>query len=231
MITTHHPIEIDGITIDIVRKSIKNMHLRIYPPDGRVCVSAPLRMSNQQVCQQLTLKLAWIHKQRARLQNQPSLHEPTLQTGEYHYFLGQRYALNVIENSPKAHVIQSDTLLSLHAKPNATILEKENLLNAWYRSNMQKIVPDLITKWQPVIGVQVASWGCKIMKTRWGSCNTRTHRIWLNLALIKKPIGCLESVLVHEMVHLLEASHNARFYQLMDAFMPHWRVHQQALSE
>ena len=228
MMANNH-IEIDGIPIEILRKPIKNMHLRIYPPDGRVRVSAPLRLSLQHIRNQLEAKREWLHTQRARVQALPVISAPTMQAGENHYYLGQSYTLSLLENTSRTKVILKDNLLLLSAKPNSTTVEKQTSLNKWYLTQMQSLVPDLIAKWQPIIEVSVAAWGIKTMKTRWGSCNTRARRIWLNLVLIKKPIICLEYVLVHEMVHLLEASHNARFYQLMDKFMPEWRTHQKAL--
>lgn len=222
-------IEIDGISINIIRKPIKNMHLRIYPPDGRVQISAPLRLPIKHIYKQVEAKLDWLHAQRARLQALPLPSEPTMQTGEHHYFLGHAYVLTLLETSSPTQVMLKDNQLLLSTKPNTSVLEKQTHLKKWYLTQMQTVVPELIQKWQPIIGVSVADWGAKTMKTRWGSCNIRTRRIWLNLVLIKKPILCLEYVLVHEMVHLLEASHNARFYALMDTFMPEWRCHQTAL--
>ena len=225
---TNH-IEIDGIVIEILRKPIKNMHLRIYPPDGLVRVSAPLRLSLQHIREQLESKRKWLHAQRARLQAQPVITEPLMQTGESHYFLGHAYTLRVSNGAAPTKISLKDNELLLSAAQNSTAMERKALLKQWYRSQMQSLVPDLITKWQPLMGVSVAAWGAKTMKSRWGSCNTRARRIWLNLVLMQKPIICLEYVLIHEMVHLLEASHNARFYQLMDRFMPEWRTHQKAL--
>ena len=222
-------IEIDGITIEIHRKAIKNMHLRIYPPDGRVQVSAPLRLSLKHIRNLLIEKRDWLHAQRTRLQSLPVVAAPTLSTGEQHYFLGQTYPLTLINNQGPPSVTFINNVLILNSKKDATPIEKMALLKRWYQLQMYSLIPDLIKKWQPIMGVSVADWGVKSMKTRWGSCNTRARRIWLNLVLIEKPILCLEYVLVHEMVHLLEASHNARFYQLMDRFMPEWRIHQKVL--
>lgn len=222
-------IEVDGISIEILRKPIKNLHLRIYPPDGLVRVSAPLRLSLKHIYQQIEAKREWIHKQRARLQALPAHIEPTMQTGETHYFLGQAYRLCCEETAHTSQITLNDNLLLLTTKPHTSCTEKQVRLKLWYKTQMESLLPHLIKKWQPIIGVTVADWGVKMMKTRWGSCNTRMKRIWLNLVLIKKPMICLEYVLVHEMVHLLEASHNTRFYQLMDEFMPDWRDHQKAL--
>lgn len=225
----NHLIEIDGISIEIIRKPIKNMHVRIYPPDGAVRVTAPLRLSLQSIQQQLHSKRAWLHSNRTRLQALPIPSEPFMQSGEHHYFLGQAYPLTVIENTNQNRIVFNDNLLQLHTKLNATLDEKLRCLKKWYQAQMQIVVPPLINQWQSVLGVRVYEWGTKSMKTRWGSCNTRRQRIWLNLVLIKKPIPCLEYVLVHEMVHLLEPSHNARFHQLMDRFLPDWRIQQKAL--
>ena len=226
----NHQIEIDGITIEILRKPIKNMHLRIYPPDGQVRVSAPLRLNLQRIYQQLEAKREWIHRQRARLLTQAPTAVPTMQAGEHHYFLGQMYRLTVVESTKSPQLTLTDNVLLLSAKPQISTMAKLACLKQWYQVQMHALIPALIEKWQPVIGVTVNSWGTKTMKTRWGSCNTRTRHICLNLVLIKKPLICLEYVMVHEMVHLLEASHNARFYRFMDHFMPQWRCYQQLLK-
>jgi len=228
MITKQH-IEIDGIPIEILRKPIKNMHLRIYPPDGLVCVSAPLKLSLQYIHRQLEAKSEWIHKQRSKIKALPVKSIPVLETGESHFFLGLPYTLTIINEEIDKKITLKDNLLLLHTKPNETTINKKAILNHWYLTQMKALLPSLINKWQPIIGVKVNSFGIKAMKTRWGSCNTRTHKIWLNLVLIEKPISCLEYVLVHEMVHLHEASHNARFYQLMDKFMPEWRSYKNIL--
>lgn len=222
-------IDIDGIPVQILRKPIKNMHLRIYPPDGRVLVSAPLRLSMQHIRHQLEAKRGWLHKQRARLQAIPSVLEPRYVTGESHYFLGIAHTLNVIDGTGPVEIDLNNHLICLSTQKDSTLLEKQAILKQWHHKEMQSVVPPLINKWHSLMGVDVGSWGAKTMKTRWGSCNTRTRHIWLNLVLIKKPIICLEYVLVHEMVHLLEASHNARFYQLMDRFMPDWQLHKKTL--
>lgn len=223
-------LEIDGIAIEIQRKPIKNMNLRIYPPDGLVRVSAPFALSLRQIRRQIEAKREWIQAQQARIKARPVYSEPAMQTGERHDFLGEPYTLNVYEGVNKANIVLEGKVLHLRTNANPSVVEKHALLQRWYRAQMLGLLPDLIKKWQAVIDVTVAEYGVKIMKTRWGSCNIQARRIWLNLALIKTPLTCLESVLVHEMTHLLEASHNARFYALMDQFMPNWRTYQQALK-
>ena len=224
-----YQIDIDGVTIEVLHKPIKHMHLRIYPPDGQVRVSAPLRLSTKHIQRELESKREWLHAQRARLQAQPIANEPTLNSEETHYFLGQAYMLQIIESPDRTHITLNDQTLLMKTSAEANTAEKQEALKRWYQLQMQSLIPALIQKWQPIIGVKVADWGIKPMKTRWGSCNIRTAHICLNLTLIHKPLICMEYVLVHEMIHLLEASHNARFYELMDTFMPDWRAHQKTL--
>ncbi|MCC5015053.1 MULTISPECIES: M48 family metallopeptidase [unclassified Legionella] len=227
---SHNQLEIDGIVINIIRKPIKNIHLRIYPPHGEVRVSVPLRFSMALIHRQLEAKSAWIHAQRARLTQNPPPPSPRFETGEHHYFLGKSFAFVIHENSQQAKIVIDDRFIHCFTKADSTVTIREVLLKSWYREQMKAVLPQLLQKWEPIIGVNVNSWGIKLMKTRWGSCNVRAQRIWLNLNLIKKPLACLEYVLVHEMVHLLEASHNKRFHALMTRFMPQWRDYQKQLE-
>lgn len=216
-------LEIDGLIIEIIRKPIKNLHLRIYPPDGQVKISVPLKLSIDLIRRQIESKRDWILTQQARLKTTIIEQPLQFETNECHYFLGKQYPLVVHENSDTMQIfLEQDKLVCLF-KVNTTLLQKQQLLQKWYRKQMTQLIPELISRWESIIPVKVIEWGIKIMKTRWGSCNTRASRIWLNLNLIKKPLECLEYVLVHEMVHLLEASHNKRFYMFMDQFLPQWR--------
>jgi predicted metal-dependent hydrolase len=219
---TKNLLELDGIVIEILRKPIKNMTLRIYPPDGRVAISAPLKLRLDLIKKQLEAKRDWIHKQRARLIAQ-AIPLANYESGEQHYFMGKNYALLIHQATKRTQVILEDETMHCFIKADLTLAEKETVLEKWYRQRMKEQIPALIAKWEPIIGVSVNSWGIKVMKTRWGSCNPSKKRIWLNLNLIKKPLACLEYVLVHEMVHILEASHNKRFYAFMDEFLPQWR--------
>ncbi|MBA3537061.1 MAG: M48 family metallopeptidase [Tatlockia sp.] len=219
---TRSQLELDGIVIEILRKPIKNMTLRIYSPDGRVAISAPLKLRLDLIKQQLEAKRDWIHKQRARLITQ-AVPLANYESGEQHYFMGKSYALLIHQVIKPMQVILEDNTMHYFIKPDLPLAERERVLENWYRQRMKEQIPALIAKWEPIIGVSVTSWGIKVMKTRWGSCNPGKKRIWLNLNLIKKPLACLEYVLVHEMVHILEASHNKRFYAFMDEFLPQWR--------
>lgn len=223
-------IELDGIPIEISRKKIKNMHLRIYPPDGLVKVSAPLRFSEQLIRQNLESKTAWIHQQRERIRNRALAEECTFATGATVPFKGKKYLLIIEEHHGPTQIKINDELMYCFTQPNSSPPQIQTILERWYKHQMQILLPDLIQHWETIIGVKVSEWGIRKMKTRWGSCNTKAARIWLNLNLIKKPTICLEYVLVHELIHLLEPSHNKRFYELMSQFMPQWREYEYQLE-
>lgn len=222
-------IEIDGLSIEISKKSIKNINLRI-DSQGKIKVSMPEKCSFDIVQHYLQTKRDWIIAHRARLLATPRSVAFTLNTGEYHFFLGKPYEWVVHENAKQNRIVIDEKKLHCFISATANFLTKKALLEQWYRQQMHALLPALIKKWETVIGVQVDAYGIKVMKTRWGSCNTRERRIWLTLYLIQKPLDCLEYVLVHEMVHLLEASHNQRFYRLMSQFMPNWRCRQDSLK-
>ena len=221
-----------GVRVEVVRKPIKNLHLSVHPPDGRVRVSAPAHIDDEVVRLAVVSKLPWIRRHQKTFADQPRQSQREMVSGESHYFLGRRYRLSVTErDGPNRITLNGTSGLTMHLRPGTDRDKREQLLYGWYRRHLKELVPDLIAKWQPIIGVQVDDWGIKRMKTRWGSCNARDHRVWLNLELAKKPPGCLEYVLVHELVHLLESHHNDRFKTLMDQFMPQWRLHRDELNQ
>lgn len=224
-------IEIDGIPIELLKKPIKNVHLRIYPPDGTVRVSVPLIYNEQLIRQQLYEKRVWIQRQRQRIQKQCSIkEEPILQTGTLIPFKGTDYHLIIEEHHGSPHIKINNQWIHCYVPPHSSATQIKAALEHWYKKEMALLIPTLIEHWEQIIPVKVAQWGIRAMKTRWGSCNTRTHRISLNLSLIKKPLICLEYVLVHELVHLMEASHNRRFYALMTQFMPQWQDYKSILE-
>ncbi|MDQ7835344.1 MAG: SprT family zinc-dependent metalloprotease [Humidesulfovibrio sp.] len=228
---TNH-ITIAGIRVEIVRKDIKNLHLGVYPPNGRVRVAAPLVLSDEAVRLAVIEKLAWIKKHKARFKDQPRQSQREMVNGESHYFLGQRYRLRVHEHvgSPKV-ALRGIATIDLFARPGASQEQREAILLGWYREQLKALLSPLLEKWQAVIGVQASSWGIKKMRTKWGSCSIKARRIWLNLELAKRPVQCLEYVLVHELVHLLERHHNERFMGLIAQFMPQWRQYRALLKE
>ncbi|WP_133128508.1 M48 family metallopeptidase [Legionella nagasakiensis] len=222
-------IEMDGYSVELIRKRIKNINLRINTK-GQVKVSVPMRCSDAEVYHFLQDRHEWIDRHRKRLNASQTHKIPQLTSGEQLFFLGKAYELQIYPDSNKKSVVQDEQFIHCHIKSGATIIDKRLLLKTWYRQQMKSTLPALIKKWEPLIGVQINDWGIKTMRTRWGSCNIRVKRIWLNSTLIQKPLECLEYVLVHEMVHLLEASHNKRFYQLMSTFMPEWLTHKKQLA-
>jgi predicted metal-dependent hydrolase len=226
-----HKIVVNGIAIDVVRKAIKNLHLAVYPPSGRVRIATPLNVDDEAVRLFAISKMAWIKRNQAKYVNQQRQSERKYVSGESHFFRGQRYRLNVIHHPgrPKV-VIRNKKFIDLYVKEDCTTGQRENVMTEWYRKNLKEQIPPLIEKWQEVVGVEVAQWEVKRMKTKWGTCNREARRIWLNLELAKKPEHCLEYIIVHEMVHLLERNHTERFIALMDKFMPLWRNHKDELN-
>ena len=216
---------VDGIEVQLFKKNIKNLYLSVLPPNGRVRISAPKRMDDEAIRLFVISKLSWIKKQRSRFENQERQPEREFVSGESHYLWGKRYLLNVIyTNKRKQGVeVRNMTYLDLFVSENSDKEQRQIVMREWYRTEIKALIPLLIEKWEPIIGVKVESWGVKLMKTKWGSCNTVARRIWLNLDLAKKNPACLEYTVVHEMVHLLERLHNERFMAYMDNFLPNWR--------
>ena len=215
---------VSGITVQVVRKPIKNLHLSVCPPDGRVRVAVPLHITDDNVRLVVISRLSWIKKHQASFQAQPRQSEREMVTGESHYVFGKRYRLEVIERRGCHQVaIKNNSTLQLFVNPGTSTQNRALVLNEWYRDQLKAQIPDLLNHWQSAIGQQPADWGIKKMKTRWGSCNIAQRRIWLNLELAKKPIECLEYVLVHELVHFLERHHNDRFKAYMDKYLPQWQ--------
>jgi predicted metal-dependent hydrolase len=218
-------ITVNDLVIEVTRKRIKNLNMRIHPPDGRVSVSVPLRADDEAVRQWVLTKWDWIQRQQAKLATLPQPAALQFTSGESHLFQGRACTLNVIPHSGRAKVVLRDgNQLDLYAAPESDAAYRERVLAAWYRKELQGVIPPLLAYWEPIVGVQSAEWGIKQMKTRWGTCNIQARRIWLNLELMKKPPRCLEYVVVHELVHLLERYHNARFWGFMDRFYPNWRA-------
>ena len=223
-------IAVGDITIEVVQKNIKNLHLSVYPPTGRVRISAPLRMSLDTIRLYAISKLGWIRKHQTKLRSQKREAPRDYISGESHFFLGKRYLLKVIEHDAPAAVHQKHDTLELFIRPKTNRLKRAAILHEWYRMRLKEILPSLIQRYEPRMNVHVNEWGVKKMKTKWGTCNIRAQRIWLNLELAKKPLHCIEHVVVHEMVHLLERKHNEQFIRLMDSYLPQWRQFKEELN-
>ncbi|MDP3029889.1 MAG: SprT family zinc-dependent metalloprotease [Deltaproteobacteria bacterium] len=223
-------LQLGNITVDVVQKDIKNVHLSVYPPTGRVRISAPFRMNLDTIRIFAISKLNWIKKQQTKLRNQEREAPREFLNRESHYFNGKRYLLEVIEQDAAPKVELKHSKIELYVRPQTNREKMKSILDEWYRSQLKASLPTLIEKWEKKMNVRVNEFGIKKMKTRWGTCNRKAKRIWLNLELAKKPGECLEYIVVHEMVHLLERNHNDRFTSLMNAFMPKWRFYKDELN-
>lgn len=223
-------IKLGDIAVDVVFKKIKNIHLSVYPPTGSVRIAAPSRMSLETVRIFAISKLGWIKKQQKQIQEQPRETPREYLDRESHFVWGKRYLLKVVERNLLPMVELKHSQMLLQVRPGTNEKMKQAIVEAWYRQQVKEALPGLIAKWEPLMGVRVKRFYVRHMKTRWGSCTPARQSIRLNTDLGKKPPECLEYVVVHEMVHLLEPSHNQRFKALMDQFMPNWRQYQERLN-
>lgn len=227
-----HQITIRNITIDVIKKDIKNLHLAVYPPSGRVRIAAPLNVKDEAVRLFAISKLGWIKKHRKNFAEQKRETEREYISGESHYYEGRRYLLNVIyqKGNPKVK-IRNKTHLDLYVRENSTLEQREKIMTEWHREKLKEKIPPLIEKWQRKIGVELKGWQVRKMRTKWGTCNIEAGRILLNLELSKKPNYCLEYIVVHELVHFIERHHNDRYLSFMDKFLPNWRIYRDELNE
>ncbi len=223
-------IELGDITVDVVLKDIKNIHLSVYPPTGRVRISAPSWMSLDTIRVFAISKLGWIRQQQRKLREQERETPREYLDRESHYVWGDRYLLETLEVNAAPSVELQKSRLLLRVRPGTGALKKQAIVEEWYREQLKQAIPPLIAKWEPLLGVSVARFFVQRMKTRWGSCNPRAGNIRLNTELAKKPPVCLEYIVVHEMAHLLEPTHNARFVALLDRFLPQWQLYREQLN-
>ena len=214
---------INDIPVTVKSKRIKNMYLRVRAPSGDVEVSAPRQCSLNEIERWLFERHDWLIKQRERVAMQPSPPELQFVSGEEHKLWGKSHTLDVAVKKRGASVKCEGEQLQLVSLPHYNADKRKKIMDRWYREQITREVEALLDIWQPRMGAYSNSFGIRAMKTRWGSCNIRSKKIWLNLELVKKPVECLEYVLVHELTHLFERYHNARFYALMDEFLPDWR--------
>ncbi|WP_041718949.1 M48 family metallopeptidase [Desulfurivibrio alkaliphilus] len=224
-------ITVAGFRVEVVRKDIKNLHLGVYPPHGRVRVAAPLVVSDEAVRLAVLDKLGWIKQRKAEFERQPRQSRREMVSGESHYFLGRRYRLRVHERPGPARVaVRGVDNLELFVRPGLSSEQREEILHRWYRAQLKELIPPLLEKWQDALGVEASDWGIKKMKTKWGSCTVAARRIWFNLELARKPVQCLEYIMVHELLHLLERHHNERFSELMNRHLPLWKNYRAMLN-
>lgn len=231
MSTSSSHITVSEVPVEIVRKDIKNIHLGVYPPEGKVRISVPRHVTDDNVRLAVVSRLPWIRKRQEELRKQPRQTEREYVTGESHYFKGRRYVLQVVESPGKHQLdLKSSAKMVLRVQSETSKEGRARAVNAWYRQQLKSDVAKLLEIWQPIIGKEVRGWGVKKMKTKWGSCNIADRRIWINLELAKKSPECLEYILVHELVHLHERHHNDKFLRLMDNYLPQWRKSRDVLK-
>jgi predicted metal-dependent hydrolase len=224
-------IMLGNIGVDVELKDIKNVHLSVYPPTGKVRISAPLRMSLDTIRVFAISKLDWIKQQQRKLQHQVRETPREYLDRESHYVWGRRYLLKVAYAEGAPQVELKHTRMHLRIHPGASEAQKQDAVDAWYREQIKLAIPSVVAKWEPIVGVKVNRVHVQRMKTKWGGCSPVAGSIRINAELAKKPRECLEYIIVHELVHLLEPTHNRRFAALMDQFVPKWRFYREALNQ
>jgi predicted metal-dependent hydrolase len=223
-------IQLGDIAVDVVRKDIKNVHLSVHPPTGRVRIAAPEHMRLDTIRLFAISKLGWIKRQQKKIQEQDRETPREYLDRESHYVWGKRYLLKVVEKDATPCVEVRHSTLILRIRSGSSDKKKQAVLDGWYREQLKETIPPLVAKWEALMGVKVEKFFVQRMKTKWGSCNPRSRTIRLNSELAKKPSECLEYIVVHEMVHLLEPTHNRTFVALIDQFMPKWQFHRDSLN-
>ncbi|WP_193128777.1 M48 family metallopeptidase [Gulosibacter sediminis] len=223
-------LTVAGLGIDVVYKDIKNLHISVYPPVGRVRVAAPHRIDEDTIRLAIVQRLPWIKKQREQLQNADRQTERRMISGETHYVWGERLRLDASRTGRSLVNVAGKTLW-LTTPRDYSDEQRRAVLDRWYRKELKEAVPPLLEKWQPIVGEDVSTFVVRKMKTKWGTCQTASRAIWLNPELAKKNPRCLEYIVVHELVHLIERAHNQRFTELMDKHLPDWRARRDELNE
>lgn len=226
-----YSIIIDGIEITAQNKKIKNMYIRVSPPDGTVKITAPLRASKDTVRTFAQSRIEWIKKQREKIVVRPAEVNYRYVTDEVFYLWGRSYLLNVVCGSVRNAVYIEGKSLVLQVSNDSSLIQRAAVIKEWYRKTLKEAIPTVLAKCERIVSVTADDWRIKDMRTRWGTCNIPERRIWLSLQLAKKTPECLEYVIIHELVHLLERSHNERFRLFMDRFCPDWRTIRASLND
>ncbi len=222
---------ISGIPVEVTKKNIKNMHLAVLPPDGKVRVSAPENVSDESIAMFVRTKLGWVRKQRERFERQPRQSRREYVSGETLYVWGQQYFLQVEYSYRGNSLVLSGNKAILTVRKESTAKQREAFVQEWYRGLLKAEVEKYLPKWETATGFSASGWQSKYMKTKWGTCNTSTGKIWLNLQLAKKPVECLEYVILHELAHLRVKDHGPEFTAILDKYMPYWRERKRQLNE
>ena len=215
---------VEEIDIEVEYKSIKNIHLAVYPPDARVHVSAPQYLGDEDIRLFIISKLDWIRDKQEAVRKQERQTPREYVSGENHYFLGKRYILRVSENNAKPEVNIHGDYIDMTVRPGSTMEKREEILREWYRERLSEVLSELIKKWSEKMNAPEVTWKIKIMKDCWGSCNTTRRSILFNLELARVPRTCIEYVVVHELVHLWHRLHNKVFIATLEKYLPQWSV-------
>jgi predicted metal-dependent hydrolase len=224
-------INVGSFIVDVMHKDIKNVHLSVYPPTGRVTISAPMHMGTELLRVYAISRIGWIKQQQKKLLNQAREPLKEYVSRESHYFKGKRYLLKTVITNGKSFVEVKHHKMVFNVKATASLETKVKILDSFYRNALNEIVPPFIEKWEKILHLSINEYGIKKMRTKWGTCNPKAKRIWLNIELAKKPLHCLEYIIVHEMIHLLERNHNDKFVSHLNRHLPNWKQIKQELNE
>lgn len=223
-------MKVGNIEIEVIKKDIKNLHLGVYPPDGRVRIASPNFMNDDDIRLYAISKFHWIKAQQEKFKNQERQSAREFHAGESIYYFGERYILKTIESNQNRINLTSNNTIEFYTKPDTTEKKKNELFTEWYRTNLKEKAEPLILKWIEKTGITINDWNIKKMKTKWGTCNIEEKRIWLNLELAKKPIRCIEYIILHELIHLKHRHHNHYFTTELEQFMPNWKFYKDELN-
>ena len=219
------------IHIDLIQKEIKNIHLSVMPPDGNVRIAAPLNLTPETIRLYAISKLSWIKKQQKKIRSQQRESKRLFINKETHYFQGRKYMLKLVPSTASPKIVLDKSTIYMHISESSSTEKRQEVMNEWYRTQLKTTVADMISTWEQKIGVTASVWRIRSMKTKWGSCNTDHKSILLNLELAKKPLHCIEYIVVHELIHLLERKHNDRFISLLNHHLPNWRHYKDELNK
>lgn len=229
-INNQNSITVSDLDIIIERKDIKNLHIGVYPPNGKIRVATPLHINNEAVRLAVISKLSWIKKQREAFLNQPRQSKREMISGESHYLFGKRYLLNVTYRNGKYEILKKHSKLELYVNKNTTVENRQKVIDEFYRQNLKVEIEKYIDKWQNTLGATISSWKIQKMKTKWGSCNIEDKKLLFNLELAKVSLECIEYIVVHEMLHLKERHHNDNFKALMSKYLSDWLSRKEQLK-
>lgn len=224
-------LKFNDVEVELTFKDIKNVHLRVHPPFGRVTLSAPEEMEKEHLRVYITTKLGWIKREQKKMLGQEREPEHLFITNESHYFFGKRYLLKITESENRPKVILHHSKIELVVPEKSTAEYKKKKLYSWYRKELRMLLSKMIEKYSEIIGVSPKTFGIRKVKTKWGSCNDTLESVWFNIELAKKPKECVEYIVVHELLHLKERRHNKNFMLLLNKYLPNWQLRKKILSE